>query len=71
MEELDKEYKNINKFYVENGKANINGETVELDSKISMLPCLIDGLNYFMTIEPILEHLRSPECKNQLISKAR
>lgn len=63
VDELDKQYSDINKFYVENGMADINGEKHPLDPKISMLPCLIDGINYYMTVDPILEYLQKTRRK--------
>lgn len=54
---IEKIYKNIFRFYVEDGIVDVNGEKYPLDPKISILPCLIDGIHYFMTVEPILEHL--------------
>jgi hypothetical protein len=57
IENIDSKYKNIHKFYVEKGVANINGEQVPLDPKISYLPVLIDGNHYYFFVDVILEHL--------------
>lgn len=59
LENLDQQYADINKFYVNNGMADINGEMHALDPKISMLPCLIDGINYYMNVDTILEYLQN------------
>ena len=57
MEDVDKKYKNVFKFYVTDGIAEVNGQQIPVDPKISVFPCLIDGTNYYMTVDPILEHL--------------
>lgn len=54
---LEKKYKNIHKFYVKDGVADIEGKQVPLDPRISMLPVLIDDINYYFTVNVILEHL--------------
>lgn len=57
IEDVDKKYRNVQKFYVENGIAQINGEQVPLDPQISYLPVLIDGKHYYFFVDVILEHL--------------
>lgn len=57
LDGIEDKYKNIHKFYVENGIADVNGEKHKLDKRISILPVLIDDKNYYFTVDVILEHL--------------
>jgi hypothetical protein len=57
LEGVDLKYKNVQKFYVKDGVADINGEQIQIDPKISYLPVLIDGNHYYFFVDVILEHL--------------
>ena len=55
---VDKEYKNINKFFVVEGVADVNGSAIPLAAEITELPCLIDGSKYIFRSNTILEYLK-------------
>jgi putative heme iron utilization protein len=57
LEGVEAKYKNVQKFYVTEGVADINGEKVQLAPQISYLPVLIDGKHYYFFVDVILEHL--------------
>jgi hypothetical protein len=56
--DVDKQYKNINKFFVTDGVADVNGQQVPLAPEISELPCLIDGKTYVFRSNTILTYLK-------------
>ena len=58
VEGVEKKYKNIHKFYVEDDWVNVNGLIVHLDPAISELPCLIDDKNYVFRADTILAYLK-------------
>ena len=58
LDGIEKVYKNIQKYYVEDGWVKVDGLIVHLDPKISMLPCLIDENKYIMMVDTILAYLK-------------
>jgi len=63
LKQADKERKDINMFYVENGKILIENQAIPLDAKIKGLPALIDyGTNLVIIGEKyILNYLKTGE----------
>ncbi len=58
VDHVDKTYKNIHKFFVVDGVADVNGTPTPLAPEIEELPCLIDGKNYIFRANTILEYLK-------------
>jgi hypothetical protein len=57
IKNLDREYRNIYKFYVKDRFVIIDGEKVPLDQKISILPVLINDKEYYFGKQCILEFI--------------
>ena len=57
VQDVDKRYKNIHKFNVVDGVADVNGLKTPLAPEITELPCLIDDKKYIFRADTILAYL--------------
>ena len=59
VKDLDAKFPNINKFFVENGLININGNFMPLDPRIPALPALITDKTVYCGEKYILDFLKN------------
>ena len=57
VKDLDLKFPEIKKFFVEDGKVNMNGALLPLQKEIPALPCLIAGNTVYCGEKYILEFL--------------